>query len=107
MGATPKGFGEKGRGGVLGSQIFGQVPARKGKKKCVCAGGWQMLSPGLHFKSEVVYFKTRQEVTLEDCSCRGNGSGKCVKTFLGRTNKRLPTLDRAPKISQRNDLALV
>lgn len=65
-----------------------------------------MLLPGLHFKSEAVYFKTRQEVTLEDCICRSSGSDKCVKTFLGRTNKRLPTLDRAPTISQRNDLAL-
>lgn len=39
------------------------------KIKCVCVGGECMLLPGLHLKSQAVYFKTRQEVTVEDCSC--------------------------------------
>lgn len=41
MGETPKGLAEKGKGGVLHPQIFGQVLARRGQKNkvCVCGGG--------------------------------------------------------------------
>lgn len=40
MGETPKGLAEKGKGGVLHPQIFGQVLARRGQKNKVCVCVW-------------------------------------------------------------------